>query len=126
MGGRRHNSGRDSPPFLEAFPKENITLTHYIITACWLKLLGGLGHYIILLVAMEQLLVMTKNLTALGYTYSAVGINKPPDILSILQRLNYPPDHRGMHRMPRHTIAFSGTNNQESPITFYTSTRYNL
>ena len=75
---------------------------------------------------MEKLMVMMKNLTNLGYTYSDISLKKPPDILGIIQRLTHLLDPRGRHRTSRHIMAFSGTNTQESPIKFDTSTGYTL
>ena len=47
MGRCRRKRWIYSHPCLEASPKENLTLTHYMLTAWWLKRLDGLGHYII-------------------------------------------------------------------------------
>ena len=58
---------------------------------------------------MEKLLVMTTNLTTMGYTYAAHRLNNPSYILGVLQRLAHPPGPIGNQRTPRHPMAFSGT-----------------
>ena len=55
---------------LSAFPKENNTLTHYTISAWWLYHLERLVYYV-------QFLVMTNNITTLGYTYNKRRLKKP-------------------------------------------------
>ena len=112
MGGCRHKKERYYPTYLEAYHKKNLILTHYMLIAWWLNILDWQGHYTIHPGSMEQLLLMTKNLTTLGYTYAAPMIKKPPEILGIVQILTHPPDTRGRHRTPRHNMAFSGTNTQ--------------
>ena len=112
MGRCRRKRWIYSHPCLEASPKENLILTHYMLTAWWIKCLDGLGNYIIFPGSMEQLLVMTTNLNTLGYTYATRRLKKPPDILGILQRITHPLYPRERHRMPRHHMTFSRTNNQ--------------
>ena len=51
---------------LTSFPKENLILMHYMLSAWWLHLMYGLGHYVIHPGAIEQVLVMTKNIMTLG------------------------------------------------------------
>ena len=63
-----------------AFPKENLTIAHYIIRARWLHLLDGLKHYIIHPGEIEQVLLMTNNIITLGYTYVKHRVNNPPDV----------------------------------------------
>ena len=53
---------------------------HYMISAWWLHLLNGLGHYFIRLDTIEQVLVMTNNIMTLSHTYSKLRLKKPPDI----------------------------------------------
>ena len=65
---------------LRDFHKDNIILTHYIPSSWWLQLLYGLGQYAIKPGAVAQLLVMTNNITTLGYIYAKRRLNKPPDI----------------------------------------------
>ena len=43
---RRMREGHDYP-FIRSFPKENLILTHYMLSAWWLHLLDGLGLYVI-------------------------------------------------------------------------------
>ena len=126
MGRYNHNRERDTSPCIEAFPKENLSITEYMITAWRIKKLDVLGHYIIRPIEMEKLLIMKTNLTTLDYIYTALRIKKPPDILGILRRLTHPLDSIGRHRTPSHHMAFSGTRTQEYPITFDNSTRYTL
>ena len=63
------------------FLKKNLTLTHYMLSAWWLYFLDGLGHYVIHLGKIEQVLVMINNTMTLGYTYDKLMINTPPNIL---------------------------------------------
>ena len=126
MGRCRRKRDIDSPPWVEAFHKKNLILTHCMLTAWWLNILDGLGNYIILPGEMEQLLVMTIYLATLGYANAACRLNNPSYILGIIQILTHPTYLRGSHRMPRHPMALSGTNTKESPITFYTSTGYTI
>ena len=52
-----------------------------MLIAWWLHLLEGLGHYIIRPGSVSQIMVMTNNITNLGYTYDKrrLKIKKPPD-----------------------------------------------
>ena len=50
---------------------------HYTLRTWWLHLLDGLGQYIILLGEVTHILVMTNNITTLGYTYNKRSIKKP-------------------------------------------------
>ena len=70
MGGQRRTREVHEYLFLRASPKENIILTYYTISAWWLHLLDGLEHYVIYPGEVSQILVMTNNITNLGYTYS--------------------------------------------------------
>ena len=70
MVGRKHKRDRYSPPFPEALPQEFIILTNYMLISWWLKRLDGIVNCIILLGLMDQILVMTKKRTTLGYTYA--------------------------------------------------------
>ena len=65
---RRIREGDDSL-CLKASPKENIILTHYIISAWWLHLMDGLGYYVIHLGEVAQILVINNNIKTLGYKY---------------------------------------------------------
>ena len=66
--------------FLREFPKENIFLTHYMLSTRWLEHLYGLGHYVILPRAVSHILVMNKNnVITLGDTYAKRRFNKFPE-----------------------------------------------
>ena len=54
----------DDPPHIKVFPKKNFILAHCMLRAWWLHLLAELGHYVIRSENIEQLLVITNNLTA--------------------------------------------------------------
>ena len=64
-----------SPP-----PKENIILAYYMLSAWWLNILDGIGHYVIRPGEIYQIIMMTNNITTLGYTYDKHRIKNPPDI----------------------------------------------
>ena len=75
-----HEVERDDYPCIRYFPKENLIIVHYIISAWWLHLLEGLLHYVIHPGAIEQVLVITNNIITLGYTYTKIRLNISPDI----------------------------------------------
>ena len=50
---------------------------HYMLSAWWLHLLDGLGHYIIQTGAIAQIILMTNNTMTLGYTYSKLRLKTP-------------------------------------------------
>ena len=136
---RRTREGYESL-CLRAFPKENIILKHYMIIAWWLYLLDILGHYIILVGSAAQIMVMTNNITSLGYTYSKCRLNNPPDIFyeiaHIYRLVEWIPSMLawnstllgGDQCLLCTTINknFTGTNNQEVLNTFDTSMQYTL
>ena len=62
------------------FPKDNLILVLYILSAQWLHLLEGLGHYVISPWEIEKVLAMNNNIMNLGYTYSKRRLKNPPDI----------------------------------------------
>ena len=51
-----------------------------MLGAWWYHLLEVLVHYVICPGAIKQVLVMTKNSTTLGYTYSKLRLKNPPKI----------------------------------------------
>ena len=67
-----------------------------------------------------------KKITDLGYTDAYHRLKKPPEIIVIIQIIAHPLDTIGRHSKQRHLMALSGTNTQEYPITFDTSTGYTL
>ena len=81
MGGCRHMRERYDYLRLMPLPKKNFILTHYMFRVWWLHILYGMVHYFICLGAIEQVLVMAKNIMTLCYTYSKCGLKNPPDIL---------------------------------------------
>ena len=111
-----------------------------MLSAWLLHLLDGLGHYVILPGAIEQVLVTTKNITTLGYTYSKLRLKKHPGIFYKLTHtgrliawtpliLAWTLALRGRDlylQRPIPPTTFSRTNNQEGLTTFETSMRYML
>ena len=65
---------------LRSFPKENIILTNYMLSAWWLHLLDRLGHYIIHPGEVAHIMVIKNNIMDLGYTYAKRSLNDPLDI----------------------------------------------
>ena len=61
----------------QAFPMDNLILTHYMISLWWLNLLDGIGHNIICPGVVAQILVTNNNITTLGYTYSKLRSRTP-------------------------------------------------
>ena len=61
----------------QAFPMDNLILTHYMISLWWSNLLDGIGHNIICPGVVAQILVTNNNITTLGYTYNKRSIKKP-------------------------------------------------
>ena len=53
---------------------------HYMLSALWLHLIDGIGHYVIFPVEVAHILIMTKNIMTLGYNYSKHRLKKPPGI----------------------------------------------
>ena len=80
MGLHRRKNGVDGSICLRAFPKENPTHTHYMLSLWWLHLLYGLVNYVILPGAIGQVLLMTNNTMTLGYTYSKLRLKNLLDI----------------------------------------------
>ena len=80
MGRNRRAREVNNSLCLGAFPKKNLILTHYMLSAWWLQIMDVLGHYLIHLEVMKQVLVMNNNIMALGYTYDKRRLNNPPDI----------------------------------------------
>ena len=81
MGGFRRMREIYDYQHLSSFPNKNLILTHHMLSAWWLNLLEGLLHYVILLGSIEQVLVITNNITTLGYIYSNLRLKNPPDIV---------------------------------------------
>ena len=82
MGGHKHTRERDDSLCLRASPKENLILTHYILSAWQLHLLDVLGHYAIHLDTIAKILVTTNNIMDLGYTYAKLSLKNPLDVFS--------------------------------------------
>ena len=70
MGRHRPTREKHTSLLIGDFPKENIILVHYMLSAWWLHLLDGLGHYIIWSVAIACILMMNNNTMTLCYTYA--------------------------------------------------------
>ena len=70
MGGCRFTREVGDSLRLQTFPKKNLILPQYIISAWWFHLLYGLGNYFICPGAIEKVLVTTNNIMTLGYTYT--------------------------------------------------------
>ena len=81
MGGHRRTREVDDSLCLRAFPRDNIILTHYMLSAWWLHLLDRLGHYVIRPEEVAHIIVMTNNNMTLGYTYAKCGLKNSPDIV---------------------------------------------
>ena len=47
MDEHRHMMEGDYFQHLRSFPKKNLILVHYMLSACWLHLQDGLVHYVI-------------------------------------------------------------------------------
>ena len=80
MGGCRRIREVDYSLRLGYFPNKIIILTYYMLNTWWLHIMDVLVHCIIRLGLIEQFLVMTNNIMTLVYTYSKLGLNKPPDV----------------------------------------------
>ena len=78
MGWCRRIREGNYPQHLRAFPIKNLILTHYMLSACWLNILDGLGHHVICPGSIEQVMVMNNNIMILGYTYAKLRLNNPP------------------------------------------------
>ena len=74
-----HKGGRLLPK-TQVTTQEKLILTHYMLSMWWMHLLDGLGHYIIHPGSIEKVLVMTNNITTLGYNYYKLRFKKPPEI----------------------------------------------
>ena len=140
MGGqRRIMEGHDSL-CIRVFHTDNLIFTHNILIAWWLHLLNILWHYAILPEAVEQIMVRTKIIMTLGYTYSKRRLKNPPDIFCeiahigwlfvwIPSRLAWNPalwwryQYLLCSSLPK---AFTGNNNQEGQTNSDTYTRYTL
>ena len=46
---------------IRSSPKENLSLTHYMLSAWWLHILDRIGHYVIRPGAIVKILIMTNN-----------------------------------------------------------------
>ena len=46
-----------------------------MLSTWWVNLLDGLGHYVIRQVSIAQIIMMTNNITTLGYTYANLRLN---------------------------------------------------
>ena len=140
MGGHRHTRDGYESLCLRDLPKDNLILTLYMLSAWWLHLLDGLGHYVIPLGEFSKILVMDNNITTLGYTDANRSIKNPPEILCkivhigrlilwVPSRLAWTPELRGRVRsllctnLPK---TLSGTNNQDGPTDVDISIRYTL
>ena len=126
--------------FIRDLPKDNIVLTHYMLSKFWLHLLDIIGHYVIQLGAIEHILMMANNFMTLCYTYSNTRLKNPPDVFFqivhisrliswIPSRLSCNPALWGRDQSllrTRPPKSFTWTNNQEGPNFFHTSMRYIL
>ena len=77
MDGHKLTREGDGSLCLRAFPKYNLILTHYMISAWWLHPLDRLVQYVIILGAIEQVLLTTNNIMTIGYTYTKLRLKKP-------------------------------------------------
>ena len=125
---------------LRVFPKENLILTYYILSAWGLHLLDGLEHHFVWSGLIKQVMVMTNNLTILGYKISKCSLKNPPNIVYTLthtcqivtwnpSRLSWALDLWGRDQSIncfRPCTTFTSTNNQDGPSTFDTSMRFSL
>ena len=50
-----------------------------MISSLWLHLVDVLENYVIYPVEIDQVLVMTNNITTLVYTYAKLRLKKPPE-----------------------------------------------
>ena len=128
------------PQHLRVFPKKNLVLTHYMISALWLHLLSGLGHYDICPQDIEQVMVIFSNLITFGYTYYKRRIKSPPDTIYTLRhigriatqtslRLTWDLALQGRDRplnCMRPYMSFTRTNNQEGLTAFDTYIHFTL
>ena len=64
-GHRRMREGHEFL-YLRDYPKENIVLSHYMISAWWLHLMYGLEQCVIHPGTVAQIMVTTKNIMNLG------------------------------------------------------------
>ena len=106
----------------------------------WLDLLYRLINCVICPGEIEKVLIINNNIMTLGYTYAKRSINDSPDIFWKIahtgwiiawypSRLSWNTSLQGRDQSILCTslpTAFSGTNNQDGPTTFDTSTRYTL
>ena len=125
---------------IRALPKENLILTHYMLSAWWLYLLDRLGHYVIHPGAIAQIIMISNNIMTLGYTYAKRRLKKPLDIFCQIEHisrlmawipsiLSWTPTLRGREQYllrPSFPKAFTGTNNQDFLTVFDTYTQYML
>ena len=51
-----------------------------MLSAWWLHLLDGLENYVISPVLVAHITVIIKNIMILGYNYTKLRLNNPPDI----------------------------------------------
>ena len=140
MGRHRRTREENESLCIRTFPKENIILKHYMIRTWWLHLPDELGHHVIRLGEIEQIIMMTNNIMTLWYTYAKRRLNNTPKIFCqiayisqliacILSILSWTPLIQGRERYLLRTRlpkAFTETENQEAPIVFDTSTWYTL
>ena len=106
----------------------------------WLHLMDGIGHYIIHLGSVAQILVTNNNVTTLGYTYAKCRLNNPPQnfceiahidrlIAWIPSRISWISELQGKEQYLLRTSLpkeFSVTNNQEGLTAFDVPTQYTV
>ena len=78
MGGIRLTREGYGHQQLRVFPKQNLILIHYMLSA-W-HIMDGLGSYVLQLGTIEQVLVITINLMIFGYTNCYHRLKRLPDI----------------------------------------------
>ena len=140
MGEHRHTRKGDESLCIRAFTKEILILIDYMLSACWLQLMGVLGPYVIRLEGVEQVLIITNNITTFGYTYANCRLKKPHVIFCKMSHTGWiiawiPPKLAWTLELlgtdqsllrPILPTTFSRTNNQYGPNKFDTSTWYTL
>ena len=81
---RRITRERGDPQHLRFFPNQNLVFMYYMISAWWFYLPVGLVHYVIQPGSVEQVIVMSNNLMAFGYTNVKLSIKRPSNIVCTL------------------------------------------
>ena len=78
MGRHRCTRYGYDPQHIKESPKKNLTHTQFMLIVWWLHLLSGMGHYVIQLREIGQVLVMDNKLTNFGYNYPKQRLNWIP------------------------------------------------